>query len=400
MTTKLNPQPSAESSGRIFLFVCIMLIAMNLRAPFTAMAPLLEMIEKSLGLDTAATGVIMAIPLFAFMFFSPFVPQLARRFGLELSLLYTILLIALGIIIRSYGNVTLLYVGTAIVGIGIAAGNVILPSLIKLKFPSKIPLITSSYVLMMGIAAAIYSPLVIPLAQFNNLGWRFASGVFIIIPIIAILLWAPQVRHRSREKAKKPIQHVSTSPIWRFRLAWQVTLFFGCNSLLFYAMISWLPAIFNQIGLSPEKSATLHGVLQLASAIPGLILVPIINRTKDQRGIAILVTSLNFTGLLGLILLPAGATFWTIIIGFGSGGGFILALSFIGLRTQSSDKATSLSSMSQTLGYLTAGVGTLALGALADFYDNWQPVLIVCMVLCVTQGTLGLFAGRSVQIKE
>lgn len=376
-----------------------MLIAMNLRAPFTAMAPLLEMIEKSLGLDTAVTGIIMAIPLFAFMLFSPFVPQLARRFGLELSLLYTILLIALGIIIRSYGNIPLLFIGTAIVGIGIAAGNVILPSLIKLKFPSKIPLITSSYVLMMGVTAAVYSPLVIPLAQFENLGWRFASGVFIIIPIIAILLWAPQVRNRSREKAQKPIQH-SLSPIWRFKLAWQVTLFFGCNSLLFYAMISWLPAIFSQIGLSPEKSATLHGVLQLASAIPGLILVPIINRTKDQRGITILVTSLNFIGLLGLILLPAGAIFWTVIIGFGSGGGFILALSFIGLRTQSSDKATSLSSMSQTLGYLTAGVGTLALGALADFYNNWQPVLIVCMVLCVTQGTLGLFAGRSLQIEE
>ncbi|PXF62472.1 MFS transporter [Kangiella spongicola] len=399
MTTKLKPQHSAVPSGRVFLFVCIILIAMNLRAPFTAMAPLLEMIEKNLGLDTAAAGVIMAIPLFAFMIFSPFVPQLARRFGLELSLLYTIILIALGIIIRSYGNVPLLYMGTAIVGIGIAAGNVILPSLIKLKFPHKIPLITSSYVLMMGVTAAIYSPLVIPLAQFDNLGWRFASGVFIIIPIIAILLWAPQVRHRSREKAQKSIQH-GLSPIWRFRLAWQVTLFFGCNSLLFYAMISWLPAIFNQIGLSPEKSATLHGVLQLASAIPGLILVPIINRTKDQRGIAILVTSLNFIGLLGLILLPSGATFWTIIIGLGSGGGFILALSFIGLRTQSSDKATSLSSMSQTLGYLTAGIGTLALGSLADFYDNWQPVLIVCMGLCVTQGTLGIFAGRSVQIKE
>ncbi|AOE49526.1 MFS transporter [Kangiella sediminilitoris] len=374
-----------------------MLVATNLRAPFTAMAPLLDMIQNALNVGTSEAGIVMAIPLFAFMLFSPFVPMITRKTGLENGLLYTVILIGLGILLRSFGGLSFLYLGTAIIGLGIAAGNVILPSYIKLKFPHKIPLVTSSYVLTMGLTAAISSAIVIPLAQVHDLNWRFAAGAFVILPIITVILWAPQARKSTKEKMGD-ITKQYLSPIWRYALAWQVTFFFACNSILFYAMISWLPSIFNEIGLSPEKSATLHGALQLASAVPGLILVPLINRTKDQRGIATLVAIFNLLGLLGLLLLPAWATFWTIIIGLGTGGGFILALSFMGLRTSNSDRAASLSSMSQTIGYLAAGAATLVLAKVAEANDSWQPILIICMALCVTQGLIGLFAGRSIQI--
>lgn len=398
MTINTDPQNS-KASPQILLFVCVMLIATNLRAPFTAMAPLLEMIQEALNIGTSEAGIIMAIPLFAFMLFSPFIPTITRKIGFENGLLYTVILIGLGTFLRSYGGLSFLYLGTAIIGLGIAAGNVILPSYIKLKFPHKIPLVTSSYVLTMGLTAAISSALVIPLTQFSDLNWRFAAAAFVILPIITVILWAPQARKSTKEKIGD-FTNQYLSPIWRYALAWQVTVFFACNSILFYAMISWLPSILNEIGLSPEKGATLHGVLQLASAVPGLILVPIINRSKDQRGIATIVAIVNLLGLLGLLLFSEWATFWTIIIGLGNGGGFILALSFMGLRTSSSDRAASLSSMSQTIGYLAAGGATLILAKVAEAYDSWQPILIICMVLCVAQGIVGLFAGRTIEIKS
>src|SRR5262249_19895590 len=157
----------------------------------------------------------------------------------------------------------------------IAVGNVLLPSLVKRDFPSKVPTVTGLSALMMGGAAAFASASVVPLN--TAFGWQAALGSVGILPVIGLAVWSTQLKAHTR-----PAPGTATpphgGPVWRSALAWQVTLFMGVNSFLYYVLIAWLPAILASSGYSPETAGSLHGAMQLASAFPGLVLGPIVSR--------------------------------------------------------------------------------------------------------------------------
>jgi CP family cyanate transporter-like MFS transporter len=121
-----------------------------------------------------------------------------------------------------------------------------------------------------------------------------------------------------------------------------VTLFLGINSLIYYVIIGWLPAI-----LQPrlQRSAGRLGawLLQLATAVPGLAVPLILHRLKDQRGIAGAVALMCAVSAAGLWFMPDMAVMWTLVFGFGSGATMILGLTFIGLRASSAHQAAALS---------------------------------------------------------
>ncbi|GED42451.1 cyanate transporter [Cobetia marina] len=387
------------------LIAGILMIAMNLRAPFTSIAPLLERLQAALGFNATAAGLLMILPLLAFVVVSPWVPRLARHVGLERSVFLALLAIAAGIVLRVQGNTLALYVGIALIGAGIAVGNVLLPSLVKRSFPRHIALLTSCYVLTMGIMAAIASAVMVPLAQDSTDGWQFAMLIVVILPLMTMVVWWPQLSHRSLPAAAKEAEKAASRPVrqaavWRSPLAWQVTLFMGINSLLFYTVNSWLPSMLADNGFSPEKAGSLHGLLQLASALPGLILVPLMPRLKDQRLIAFATPCMSLAGFIGLWLMPEWALVWVLLLGAGSGASFILALSFMGLRARDAMQSASLSSMAQTLGYLLAAMGPPLIGALYDMQGNWQLALMVCAFLSVLMAGVGWLAGRDRQLPE
>jgi CP family cyanate transporter-like MFS transporter len=61
------------------------------------------------------------------------------------------LLICAGIAIRSLPAPALLFIGTAIIGSGIALGNVLLPGIIKRDYAGQIARLTGAYSLTMGL---------------------------------------------------------------------------------------------------------------------------------------------------------------------------------------------------------------------------------------------------------
>ncbi|STV48626.1 cyanate transporter CynX family [Klebsiella pneumoniae] len=153
-----------SSTGRrpALLIAGILLIATTLRVVFTGAAPLLDAIRSDYGLTTAQTGLLTTLPLLAFGLVSPLAAGVARRFGMERSLLLAMLLICAGIALRSLPSAALLFIGTAVIGCGIALGNVLLPGLIKRDFSQHVARMTGAYSLTMGGAAALGSALVVP----------------------------------------------------------------------------------------------------------------------------------------------------------------------------------------------------------------------------------------------
>lgn len=385
-------------SHPLLLVTGILLIGANLRAPITGVAPLLGVIREVFSLDTAGIGVLTTLPLLAFAIASPFCVLLAREYGLERSLFMALVLIAVGVVVRSLGPVWTLFTGAAVIGIGIAIANVLLPALLKRDFPNRIASLTGAYALVAGVVAALASAVVVPIATFPSLGWNGALAAFILLPLPALLLWAPQCRDRSG-----PIAATATPPhggrIWHSLLAWQVTIFFGLNSLIYYAVVTWLPAILTEAGYSPEVAGSLHGVSQLATAVPGLVLAPLIHRLKDQRAIAFGTSLVSAVSLLGLLLAPRLALVWTALFGFGAGATFILALSFVSLRAANVRQASALSGMAQSIGYTLAATAPPLLGRLHDFSGSWFAPLSLCIALCCVLAGVGCFAGRSAHIE-
>ena len=388
----------SPSAGRrnLLLIAGILLIATTLRVTFTGAAPLLDAIRSEYGLTTAQTGLLTTLPLLAFGLVSPLAAGVARRFGIERSLLLAMILICLGVGLRSLPFVSLLFIGTAIIGCGIALGNVLLPGLIKRDFSQHVAKMTGAYSLTMGGAAALGSAMVVPLA-LAGLGWRGALLMLMAFPLLALFIWLPQ----ARGQVTAPLTGsgaIHNRGIWRSALAWQVTLFLGINSLVYYVIIGWLPAILQSIGYSEAQAGSLHGLLQLATAAPGLAIPLILHRLKDQRGIAVLVALMCAVSALGLWFLPAQAVLWTLIFGFGSGATMILGLTFIGLRASSAHQAAALSGMAQAVGYLRAACGPPVMGKIHDANGDWHIPLIAVALISVAMAVFGALAGRDREI--
>lgn len=156
--------------------------------------------------------------------------------------------------------------------------NVLLPWLIKRDYAQHVAKLTGAYSLTMGAAAALGSAMVVPLA-LNGFGWRGALMVLMVFPLLALVIWLPQCRQTGNASLSNS-RALHSRAIWRSGLARQVTLFLGINSLIYYVIIGWLPAILISHGYSEAQAGSLHGLLQLATAAPGLLIPLVLNRFR------------------------------------------------------------------------------------------------------------------------
>ena len=392
----MTNSPSSRGKNGALLIAGILMIATTLRVTFTGAAPLLDAIRADYSLTTAQTGLLTTLPLLAFALVSPLAATVARRWGIERSLLAAMLLICMGIAIRSLPSSGALFGGTAVIGCGIALGNVLMPGLIKRDFSQHVAKLTGAYSLTMGAAAALGSAMVVPLA-LHGFGWRGALMMLMVFPLLALLIWLPQWRQTANASLSNS-RALHSRAIWRSSLAWQVTLFLGINSLIYYVIIGWLPAIMISHGYSEAQAGSLHGLLQLATAAPGLLIPLVLYRFKDQRTIAALVSLMCAVGAAGFAVMPEQAALWTVLFGFGSGATMILGLTFIGLRASSAHQAAALSGMAQSVGYLLAACGPPMMGKIHDLNNSWQLPLVGVALLALIMAVFGVCAGREKEI--
>ncbi|WP_051435514.1 MFS transporter [Shewanella fidelis] len=391
---------SSPIASKALLVLGILLIAISLRSPITGVGPLLDAISNELHLSATQAGMLTTLPLLVFAFFSPVASKIGTKRGLEQALMLALLFIVAGLLVRSAGNALGLYVGTTVIAAGIAIANVLLPSLVKRDFPTHIAIVTSIYVLMMGAGSAISAGLAIPLSDLASQfsvsfipSWAFSLGCLLLFPIIAILLWLPQMSHHN-VPTKDTEQVDSHSYLWREASAWHITLFLALNSFLMYIFISWLPTILVDNGYSHHQAGVVHGVLQLFTAVPALVLIPFMSKLKDKRLLSFSLTFMAFIAIIGLIVMPHMAMLWAVLFGFGAGGGFIVALTLISLRTSTAKQAAALSGMAQFSGYLVAATGPMIMGELHEQTASWQLPLMICAICSLFWGGFAWLAAK------
>ena len=84
----------------------------------------------------------------------------------------------------------------------------------------------------------------------------------------------------------------------------------------------------------------------------------------------------------------------------GMGGSISLSIAFISLRSPNSGRASQLSGMSQSAGYLLAAVGPVVTGSIFDATASWTIPLILFICLIVLLALCGLSAGADKTVSE
>jgi CP family cyanate transporter-like MFS transporter len=377
----------------------IVLLAANLRPALTGVPPLIGQIRADTGISNGVAGLLTTLPLLAFGLLSPIAPRVARRFGMERVLLASLLVLAVGILLRWVGAVAALFLGTVVLGAAIAVANVLLPSLVKREFPGHAGLMTSVYSTSLGISAAVAAGVSVPLTQLADIGWRGALAVWTIPVLLASVAWLPQLGRSDHPADPAVRSSPGVRDLWRSPLAWQVTLFMGLQSLAYYVTLTWLPEILQAEGMGAARAGWMLGLSQ-AVAIVTMFLAPMIaERRPSQRGVVVVAVSISGLGVLGLLVAGSTAsTLWVVLLGLGQGASFSLALTFFALRAPDSGYAAALSGMAQSVGYLLAAGGPFLFGVLRDVTGAWKVPLALLLTVTICLLIAGIGAARAAHV--
>ena len=373
--------------------VVVVVVALCLRGPFAAVGPLLGELSEQLSVPLTALAVLASLPLVVFGLLSPVAPALATRIGLHRAVVVGVLLLAVGIAVRTAG-VGGLFTGTVLLSAGIAVANVLLPAVARAEYGARAAGVVGLVTASMAVSAALGSGLAQPLAEVGGSALR---GLALWLPPVAVAAVAAALLASARRSVPAPAPAVADRRgILRDRVALAVTLFFGLQSLSFYAMLTWLPEVLEtKAGVPAVTAGGLTAVAALLGGPASLIVPVLAARRPDQVLAAVLIAVPTTVALLGLLVAPAAAPLlWAVLYGLGTGAAFPLSMTVFLLRTRDVEQTGRLSAAAQSAGYLVAATGPIAVGALAELTGGWRAGLLVLLGVVAAQTAAGIAAGR------
>ncbi|MEL0537596.1 MFS transporter [Staphylococcus debuckii] len=388
-------------TGRIkdswVLVIAIVLVASTLRAPLTAVGPVIDQIKDALHITNSVAGILTTIPLIIFGIISPLVSKITAKLTMSRTVFMAIIIILLALIVRILGGFNFFIIGTLLLGVGIALNNVVLPSYVKWKFPMQVGIMTGLYSGTMNFTAGLGGGLSFPLSEIS--GYRLSLSFWIIFGMIAAILWLPQMKSGSKAE-KKMLEEVEHKDRKRFhvsrsKLAWSIALMMGFQSMIFYTFVAWVPSILVDRGLN-QSSAGYLLMLNQFSQVPMTFLFPILaSKMKNQKLLITIVSALFIIGFAlfftqSFTLLIIGM----ILAGFGMGSGFSLCMTFFSIRARTSDGSIALSGFGQSVGYFVAAIGPFFVGLLHDLTGGWVSGIIALIIMGILFYIFGLASSH------
>lgn len=382
-----------DKSSNSWLILGILLVSFNLRPSITAVGPLIPFIREDMNLSNGLAGFLTTLPLLTFATFSLFSAAIGNRLGKAKAIFMGLLILGTGSVLRVSAGPFALYLGTALTGIGIVICNVLLIPLVKSRMPSKTGKVMGMFSTGMSLLAAIATAVSVPLAQGLGWGWRGSLLFWTSFLFLALLVWWPQVAFAP--KRQKKIEKTGIS-VWRSRLAWQVTLFMGVQSLLFFTLITWLPDMMIDKGLSATQAGLMTSMMQVVGLLGTLFSPVVATRFRQQSGLVVFIGTIY---LLGFSTLFSPTTWLNVLgiamVGLGMGASISLAYLLIALRTKNDHYTAGLSGMAQSAGYFLAAFGPMLFGMAFDRWQDWDMLVYLMLVSSLFFTGFGYLAGRN-----
>ncbi|QJD98475.1 MFS transporter [Mucilaginibacter robiniae] len=383
-------------------FLVVVLVSSNLRSPIISVAPVLNQVRQALQLNAFQSSMLTSIPLFMFATCSVLVSRLSHKVKITKFLIYSLIVLSIGLLLRVSGSVIYLFIGSVFIGLGICIGNVVTPGYIKNNFPKQIGLMTGIFAVAMNLTAALASGFSVRIGQWTGLGWRGSLGIWLVIALLAlIVLMLELLFNKGSVQHKKEVDVTSDLNLFKSAQAWSISIFMGLQSLFYYCLVSWLPAVLGDYGMHGNSPGWVLFVIQI-TMLPVSFCSPIIaGKMKNQKAMIILICALNLISILMFIWLKSKWIYCNaIVLGLSTGLAFSLAILFFSLRSKSSANAIKVSGMAQSIGYLIAAFGPPLFGKLHDLNNSWQQSFLFLGFAVMLMLYFGIQAARNKYVED
>ena len=369
----MSRRTASFSKAEWWLVVAIVLVAISLRPGIVSMGPALTAIIETFRLSHATASMMTAIPDVLMGALALPTPWLVRRFGVSRILMLALGLLSLSIAIRAYaGTSAVLIMATVGVGAGIAVAGAMFAGIAKASFANHAAFIMGIYATALSLGSTLSAGLTGWMLQLA--GWRLATGVWAVFGLIAIIAWGLVIR---KSATTWPASVTSSTAIAQSRLplhtpvAWLIALFFACVNFLFYSILTWTAAMYQERGMPAAEAgvvlASFTFCFMLASPVVGMY-----SRHVDRRGWLVSCALLSTIGLAGMATPGASPWLWVPLTAIGLGGAFTLAMTLPLDHTHSPDAANRWNAFVLTIGYLIAATGPFTMGWMRDVSGQFE----------------------------
>lgn len=381
-----------EKKKTALVLVLIIILACNLRAPITGCGALTNIMRESLGLSAGTAGVITTVPVLAFAVISPFVFWINKAAGAGRTVFISMLLLVCGIIMRSFAGETGVFAGMALIGLGIGICNVLIPAIIKDRFPDRIGAMTGMYTAVMQVTSTVSTAVSVPIA--SSFGWNTALFVWIVTAAAALICSIPNIGMTI--EGEKDISKGDHGKLYGSSMTWWVTAYMGVQSLLFYSFVAWLSPIMQSRGYTITQSGFILSVYIIMGIVGSCALPFIMKINKSQSHTGLQIGVAYFIGVSGMMF-GHGSTVTIasiILCGFLSGICVSFAMALFGLHTSCGEAASRLSGFAQSIGYLIAAAGPVMTGKLHEVTASWSAPFVVFMACAAFLIVSGYVVGK------
>ena len=376
----------------------IVLLSFNLRPTAVSVGPVLAEVTHGLRMSHVTAGLLTSLPVLAFACFGAVSPWLARRVGVHRVTLLALACVVVGLGGRAVAGGSATFLALSMLALaGMAAANVLLPSLVKLHFPDRVGRVTSLYTTALAVGLTSALMLTVPISRLTG-SWRGGLGAWAVLGLLAALPWLGLVGH---DRGLPPAAHdVRLADAARTRLGVAMALFFGLQSLQAYVIFGWFDQLWRDHGFSPTDAGFLVGLVGLTSIPMSFWLPAYLAHRADPRPAVLAVIALYPVGYVGLLLSPhTWAVVWAVVIGVATAT-FPMILVLIGLRSRTPSGTAALSGVTQSAGYLVAAAGPFSIGLIYDATGGWTWPLWFLIGLTVPMLGLGSYVARPVFVED
>lgn len=391
-------QPLRTFIGRWWPLIALLALAFNLRPVAVSIGPVLTEITSDIGLDGTTAGLLTSLPTICFATFGALAPWVARRIGDHRAIALALLALLVGQLARLFTHSSAAFLAASALALGgMALANVLMPSLVRQHYPTRVGMATALYSLTLTIGVTVAAMATMPLAHALG-GWRSALGAIAIAALLALLCWLPMLRGdaaRGPQGAAVTLRQIARTP-----LGWALAVFFGIQSAQAYSIFGWLASVYRSAGLDDIQAGLMLGIATGVGLLPAFLIPTYVARTPNPTGLFLIIMGFLVAGYLGLMFAPLTLPWlWALFLALGTAS-FPLLLALFGTRARTPAATAALSGFAQSIGYLIATLGPLSFGILHSIFGRWEPSITVQLALVIPMTIAGLYACRPREIED
>lgn len=396
--------PRARTTSLWGVALTIVLTAAVLRSPIVAVAPVARDIQADLDVAAGVVGLLTSIPVLAFALCAPLAVAAIRRLGPDAALTLALAGAVVASIVRSAGGLAAVILGTALLGVFLTVGNVVVPLIIKREFPpARVPWMTSLFTSAMNVGTMTVTLATVPIAAVSD--WRVAIAVWGGFGLAALGVWVG-IR-RSAAVRPEPEQSALAGVArrdGRGRAAaltlstWLLALAFAGQAFAFYGTTAWLPSLLIDGGMPAVQAGAVAAIFQVMGVV-GALVTPVLTGRLSAAPAAVVIGVGWLAIPLGFLLAPDGWLVWCLVGGLAQGAGITWV--FIMLNGFGGDErvVAGRSGTVQGIGYAAGAFAPPLLGAVHDVTGDWAPALVILLGAVVVLLVAGA-AGARIGVRE